>query len=196
MIPLIAHLTGELAATGDRWVVIDVGGVGYRVVVTRPTAEALAHAEGTVRVLTRLVVREDDVQLFGFSRSDELELFGILTGVSGIGPQIAMSILAEISFEDFALAIIDEDEAVLTRIPGIGKKSAQRLIFELQEKMKKQASSGGRRRAEAEDATAALVSLGFAPREAQEAVDAAGAHRDDPTVQDLIRAALARLRER
>ncbi|MGC9434982.1 MAG: Holliday junction branch migration protein RuvA [Methanomicrobiales archaeon] len=193
---MIAHLTGELAATGDGWVVIDVGGVGYRVMVTRPTAEALAHADGAVRVLTRLVVREDDVQLFGFSRSDELELFGILTGVSGIGPQMAMSILAEISFEDFALAIIDEDEAVLTRIPGIGKKSAQRLIFELQEKMKKQAASGGRRRAEAEDATAALVSLGFAPREAQEAVDAAGAHVDDSTVQDLIRAALARLRER
>jgi len=193
---MIAHLTGDLAATGDGWVVIDVGGVGYRVAVTRPTAEALGHAEGPVRLLTRLVVREDDVQLYGFSRSDELELFGILTGVSGIGPQIAMNILAEISFEDFALAVIDEDEGVLTRIPGIGKKSAQRLIFELKEKMKRQAVTGGRRPAEAKDAAAALVSLGFAPREAQEAVDAAGAGLEAPAVQDLIRAALARLRER
>jgi len=193
---MIAHLTGDLAATGDGWVVIDVGGVGYRVAVTRPTAEALGHAEGPVRVLTRLVVRDDDVQLYGFSRPDELELFGILTGVSGIGPQIAMNILAEISFEDFALAIIDGDEAVLTRIPGIGKKSAQRLIFELQEKIQRHAVTGGRRPAEAQDAAAALVSLGFAPREAQEAVDAAGAGMEAPAVQDLIRAALARLRER
>ena len=195
---MIAHLSGELASTGDRWVVIDIGGVGYRVQVTEPTMQDLVATEGRVMVHTYMVVRDDDIQLYGFSHPRERELFTILIGVTGIGPQTAMNILSRISFEDFAIAILSDDEKVLTRIPGIGPKSAQRLILELKDKMKKCAATlpGGRSRAEACDAVSALVSLGFSEREAEEAVNAIIADMPAPTVQDLIRASLARLRER
>jgi Holliday junction DNA helicase RuvA subunit len=193
---MIAHLSGELASTGDRWVVIDVGGIGYRVQVTQPALQSIRETEGLVRVHTHMAVRDDDIQLYGFLHQSELELFRILIAVSGIGPQIAMNILSQISFADFAIAIVSDDEKVLTRIPGIGQKSAKRLILELKDKMKKHTGTitGGRRTAEADDAVSALISLGFSPREAQEAVDAA-LPIPDPTVQNLIRAALARLRE-
>ena len=195
---MIAHLSGELASTGDRWVVIDIGGVGYRVQVTEPTLQDLVATEGRVMVHTYMVVRDDDIQLYGFSHPRERELFTILIGVTGIGPQTAMNILSRISFEDFAIAILSDDEKVLTRIPGIGPKSAKRLILELKDKMKKCAATlpGGRSRAEACDAVSALVSLGFSEREAEEAVNAVIADLPAPTVQDLIRASLARLRER
>lgn len=195
---MIAHLSGELASTGDRWVVIDIGGVGYRVQVTEPTLQDLVATEGRVMVHTHMVVRDDDIQLYGFSHPRERELFTILIGVTGIGPQTAMNILSRISFEDFAIAILSDDEKVLTRIPGIGPKSAKRLILELKDKMKKCAATlpGGRSRAEACDAVSALVSLGFSEREAEEAVNAIIADMPAPTVQDLIRASLARLRER
>lgn len=195
---MIAHLSGEIASTGDRWVVIDIGGVGYRVQVTQPTVQALRETDGRVRVHTHMVVRDDDIQLYGFLHQSELELFRILIAVSGIGPQIAMSILSQITLEEFAMAIVGEDEKALTRIPGIGQKSAKRLILELKEKMKKhaQATAGGRRAAEADDAVSALISLGFSPREAQETVDAVLPTLGSPSVQTLIRASLARLRER
>ena len=195
---MIAHLSGELASTGDRWVVIDIGGVGYRVQVTEPTLQDLVATEGRVMVHTHMVVRDDDIQLYGFSHPRERELFTILIGVTGIGPQTAMNILSRISFEDFAIAILSDDEKVLTRIPGIGPKSAKRLILELKDKMKKCAATlpGGRSRAEACDAVSALVSLGFSEREAEEAVNAIIADMPAPTVQDLIRASLTRLRER
>ncbi|MHC1627127.1 MAG: Holliday junction branch migration protein RuvA [Methanoculleaceae archaeon] len=193
---MIAHLTGEVVATGEDRVVIDVNGIGYHVYVTPATAEKLAGMEAPVRLLTRMVVRDEALYLYGFLRHDERELFGILTGVPGIGPQTAMNILADISFDDFALAIINRDEATLTRVPGIGKKSAQRLIFELEEKMKSYHLAAGTGPSEAADAVAALVSLGFTPREAEEAVDAVLTDERPPTIQDMIRAALARLRER
>ncbi|CVK33897.1 Holliday junction branch migration DNA helicase RuvB [Methanoculleus bourgensis] len=181
---MIAHLSGELASTGDRWVVIDIGGVGYRVQVTEPTMQDLVATEGRVMVHTYMVVRDDDIQLYGFSHPRERELFTILIGVTGIGPQTAMNILSRISFEDFAIAILSDDEKVLTRIPGIGPKSAKRLILELKDKMKKCAATlpGGRSRVEACDAVSALVSLGFSEREAEEAVNAVIADLPAPTV--------------
>ncbi|MCK9298690.1 Holliday junction branch migration protein RuvA [Methanoculleus sp. YWC-01] len=195
---MIAQLSGDVTSTGDRWVVIDIGGVGYRVQVTGPALETLRQAQGRVTVHTHMVVRDDDIKLFGFLHQRELELFTILIGVSSIGPQIAMNILSGMSLEDFAVAILDEDEKTLTRIPGIGKKGAKRLILELKEKMKKHADTlaVGRRPAEACDAASALVSLGFSQQEAAGAVDAVLPGLPDPGVQDLIRAALAHLRER
>ncbi|MBP2146132.1 Holliday junction DNA helicase RuvA [Methanofollis sp. W23] len=195
---MIAHLSGELASTGDRWVVIDVGGVGYRVQVTGPALARLKGAEGRVMLHTHMAVRDDDIQLFGFLHPGELELFTVLIGVRGIGPQIAMNILSQVSFEEFALAIVNDDEKVLTRIPGIGPKSAKRLILELKEKMKKRVEtlSLEKHSSEARDAVSALVSLGFSPHEAEEAVDTALEAVPDQTVQALIRAALTHLRER
>jgi Holliday junction DNA helicase RuvA subunit len=202
---MIDHLSGELTATGDRWVVIDIGGVGYRVQVSLPTLQDLQERSGRqVMVHTHLVVRDDALLVYGFSRPRERDLFTILIGVTGIGPQTAMNILSGISVEEFAIAILNDDEKTLTRVPGIGPKSAKRLILELKDQMKNCAASlsgGGSRRDLACDAVSALISLGFSEREAAEAVDAvlpdlALATPAGVPVQDLIRAALARLRER
>ncbi len=194
---MIDHLSGELASTGDRWVVIDIGGVGYRVQVTEPALQDLAATGGRVTVHTYMVVRDDGIQLYGFAHPQERELFTILIGVTGIGPQTAMNILSRISFEEFAIAIVNDDERTLTRIPGIGQKSAKRLILELKDKMKKRAAMlpAGRGQREIGDAVSALISLGFSEREAEEAVSAVLPTLSAPTVQDLIRASLARLRE-
>lgn len=194
---MIAHLSGEVTAAGDRSVVIDVGGVGYLVQVTAPALERLRGAEGRVLLHTHLVVRDDGISVFGFLHPGERDLFTVLIGVTGIGPQTAMNILSGLSFEEFALAVLDEDERALTRIPGIGQKSAKRLILELKEKMKKRIDTltVSRRPAAASDAASALISLGFPPQEAEAAVDAVLPALSDPTVQALIRAALAHLRE-
>jgi holliday junction DNA helicase RuvA len=198
---MIAHLYGELALTGDRWVVLDVGGIGYRVHVTQPALQELQNTPGTVKLFTHMAVREDAVTLYGFLHQNELEVFKILIGVSGIGPQIALNILSQIGIEDLALAIVNQDAKVLTGISKIGSKSAQRLILELRDKMKKLnetmlLTEGVMGRPAIQDAVSALISLGFTARESKDAVLAAVHDVEDPTVQNLIKVALVKLRER
>lgn len=198
---MIAQLTGEPALTGDRWVVIDVHGIGYQVQVTQPALQQLAGTRGTVKLFTHMAVREDAITLYGFLHPGELEMFKILIGVTGIGPQIAMNLLSQVGTSEFALAILNEDEKALTRIPGIGSKSARRLILELRDKMKKIGETlakgeTGKGSMPVNDAVSALVSLGFAEKESRDAVSAASRAAPGSTAQVLIRAALARLKER
>ena len=197
---MIAYLDGKPVSSGDKWVVLDVGGIGYRVFVPQQEIREIARAEGKIKLHTYMAVREDAITLYGFLRPSELELFTVLIGVSGIGPQIALNILSQVTLEDFVLAILDSDEKKLTRIPGIGPKSAKRLILELRDKMKKvQAamalSREGTGDQPARDATSALVSLGFAEEASYRAVRSAGANLTTPSVQALIKAALAILKE-
>lgn len=198
---MIAHLRGEPVLTGDRWVVIDVGGIGYQVQVTQPVLHQLAQTKEPVKLFTHMAVREDAITLYGFMHQRELEMFRILIGVSGIGPQTAMNLLSQIEIEDFAIAILNEDEKTLTRISGIGTKSAKRLILELRDKMKKIGETmlpreTGRSGPAVHDAVSALISLGFTEKESRDAVSAGAPGLSSPTVQDLIKAALARLKER
>src|SRR5512137_2868860 len=175
---MIALLSGEPVLAGDRWVVIDVHGVGYQVQVTQPALQQLAGTHETVKLHTHMAVREDAVILYGFLHQSELEMFRILISVTGIGPQTAMNLLSQIGIEEFAIAILNEDEKALTRISGIGTKSAKRLILELRDKMKKisetlppgRTGTGGDA---AHDAVSALVSIGFAEKESRDAVSAA-----------------------
>jgi Holliday junction DNA helicase RuvA len=197
---MIAHLRGEAVLTGDRWVVIDVGGIGYQVQVTQPELHLISMSQEKVKLYTHMAVREDAITLYGFLHHSELEMFKILIGVSGIGPQTAMNLLSQIGIEDFAIAILNEDEKALTRISGIGTKSAKRLILELRDKMKKISetmvcSDAGRVVPAVHDAVSALVSLGFCEKESREAVHAGSLQLSSPTVQDLIKAALSRLKE-
>jgi Holliday junction DNA helicase RuvA len=154
-----------------------------------------------VKLYTHMAVREDAITLYGFLHQSELEMFRILIGVTGIGPQIAMNLLSQIGIEEFAIAILNEDEKALTRISGIGTKSAKRLILELRDKMKKISETlphggTGTGSSVARDAVSALVSLGFAEKESQNAVTAAARLPGTPTVQGLIRSALVTLKER
>jgi Holliday junction DNA helicase RuvA len=198
---MIALLSGEPVLTGDRWVVIDVHGVGYRVQVTQPALQQLAGTREPVTLFTHMAVREDAITLYGFQYQSELEMFRILIGVTGIGPQIAMNLLSQVGIEEFAIAILNEDEKALTRISGIGPKSAKRLILELRDKMKKVGETmvrgeTGKESLAIHDAISALVSLGFAEKESRDAVNAAAPAPGSSTVQGLIKAALAKLKER
>ncbi|MDD1718482.1 MAG: Holliday junction branch migration protein RuvA [Methanoregulaceae archaeon] len=197
---MIAHLYGEVTGVGDRWAVIDVGGVGYRVNVPLPVARLLRGRTGKVKLHTHLAVREDGISLYGFSSPEDLDLFGILIGVSGIGPQIGLAILSELSVEEVVIAILREDEKTLTRVPGIGQKSARRLILELKEKMQKVRATlpeTGRMPGDAfHDALSALVSLGFGEKESRSALDAAAGSVSGPGPEALVKGALAHLRGR
>jgi Holliday junction DNA helicase RuvA len=196
---MIARLSGDIVLTGDRWVVIDVHGVGYHVQVTQPALQQLADAHETVTLFTHMAVREDAITLYGFLHQSELEMFRILIGVTGIGPQTAMNLLSQIGIEEFAIAILNEDEKALTRISGIGQKSAKRLILELRDKMKKVGETlvpgeTGKDSMAVHDAVSALVSLGFSEKESRDAVSAAAP--GSASVQGLIKAALVKLKER
>ena len=198
---MIARLSGTLAQVGDRWVIIDVHGVGYQVQVTQPALRQMADTRGPVTLFTHMAVREDAVTLYGFWHQSELEMFRILISVSGIGPQIAMNLLSQIGIEEFAIAILNEDEKSLTRISGIGPKSAKRLILELRDKMKKVSETivrgeAGKDSLAIHDAVSALVSLGFAEKESRDAVNAAVPTPGSSSAQGLIKAALVKLKER
>jgi holliday junction DNA helicase RuvA len=197
---MIAHLCGRPVLSGDKWVVIDIGGIGYRVQVTQPALHLLVHMTEPVKLFTYMAVREDAITLYGFMHPSELEMFRILIGVSGIGPQSAMNVLSQIGIEDFVMAILNEDEKALTRISGIGTKSAKRLILELRDKMKKVSETMvtgdfGRAGPAVHDAIRALVSLGFLEKESGDAVNAAALMLKNPTVQELIKAALVKMKE-
>jgi holliday junction DNA helicase RuvA len=197
---MIAHLWGKPVLTGDKWVVIDVQGIGYQVQVTQPALQLLTNNKEPVKLFTHMAVREDAITLYGFMHHSELEMFRILISVSGIGPQTAMNLLSQVGIEDFAMAILNEDEKALTRISGIGPKSAKRLILELRDKMKKvgetiPASERCRSSPAMHDAVSALISLGFAEKESRDAVNDAARSLKSPTVQELIKASLSRLKE-
>jgi holliday junction DNA helicase RuvA len=198
---MIAHVWGKSVLTGDKWVVIDVQGIGYQVQVTQPALQLLTHNKEPVKLFTHMAVREDAITLYGFMHHSELEMFHILISVSGIGPQTAMNLLSQVGIEDFAIAILNEDEKALTRISGIGPKSAKRLILELRDKMKKVGETiltleSGRNSPAMHDAVSALISLGFAEKESRDAVNDAAQTLKSPTVQELIKASLSRLKER
>ena len=198
---MIAHIFGEIAATGGDWVVIDVQGLGYRVHVPRNTLGELASMQGKVKLITHLAVREDALTLYGFLYPDELEMFELLIGVTRVGPQLALSILSQIPVSTLASALMEEDERALTRISGVGQKNARRLILELKDRVHEKEGVftrgpvivHGQPRA---DAVKALIALGFPARDAEAAVNAAASKTGECTTEELVRAALMRVRER
>lgn len=196
---MISHIYGEIAHRGEGFVVIDVGGIGYQVNVTKPTLLEFANKNEKVKLFTYLNVREDALTLYGFPNQSELEMFKLLISVTRIGPQIALSILSQIKIEELAAAIIHEDEKVLTRISGIGTKNAKRLILELKDKMKKKMEDYKGYTPASNinyDAVSALVSLGFAKQEAQQAVEAVSSSIKELKVEAIIKAALLKLKEK
>jgi Holliday junction DNA helicase RuvA len=193
---MISQISGEIAQRGDGFVVVDVGGIGYLINVTQPALSELAGRKGKVKLHTYLHVREDALILYGFTVSSELEMFKLLISVTRIGPQTALNILSQIGIEELASAIVHEDDTVLTRISGVGAKNAKRLILELRDKMNKKMVGLNLPSNINYDAVRALVSLGFAQREAREAIENVAAGMSSPAVEDLIKAALLKLKEK
>lgn len=135
---MISYLKGSLEVKNIDYIIIDVGGIGYKVYMSSNSINRLGEIGTSVKVHTYMRVREDDISLYGFCTNDELRMFEQLLGVSGIGAKSALTILANISPSSFALAIISGDINTLKNLPGIGTKSAQRMILELKDKMKTQ----------------------------------------------------------
>jgi Holliday junction DNA helicase RuvA len=195
---MIASLRGVLTTALPGACVIECGGVGYLVQVSSHTAQSLPRAGGETFLRTRQVVREDSVQLFGFADAEELQLFDLLIGVSGVGPKLALAVLSGLRPPALAKAIRDEQVGALVAIPGIGRKTAERLIVDLRDKL--ETLSGPAREAGAlprserfDDAVAALVRLGYTSSQSQEAVRQAAAGGKELTTEDLVKRSLATL---
>ncbi|WP_019634473.1 Holliday junction branch migration protein RuvA [Actinomadura atramentaria] len=197
---MIAFVRGTVAASGPDSAVVDVGGVGYAVQCTPATLAGLREGE-EVRVPTSLVVREDSMTLFGFADDDERTVFELLQTASGVGPRLALAMLAVHSPDGLRAAVAAEDLVALTKVPGIGKKGAQRIVLELRDRLG--APAGGaaapaapRPAAWRDQVQAGLVNLGWSARDADAAVDAVAADLGDtppPPVPALLKAALKKL---
>lgn len=135
---MLAYIKGTLEMKMTGYIVIDVGGLGYKIFMSDVGIEKLGNIGEVVKVHTYYRVREDDISIFGFNTLEELKMFELLIGVSGVGAKTALTMLAVCEPSDFALAVITEDIKTLTAIPGIGAKSAQRIILELKDKIKKE----------------------------------------------------------
>ena len=135
---MIAYVKGELVQKQIGYVVIDVGGLGYKVFMSEPSIEEIGSIGDEVKVHTYYRVSEDDISLFGFNTQEELRMFELLISVSGIGAKTAIAMLACIEPSQFAIAVISDDIDTLKKIPGVGPKSAQRIVLELKDKMKKE----------------------------------------------------------
>jgi Holliday junction DNA helicase RuvA len=184
---VIARLRGTVAARTAAGLVVDVGGVGYLVAAT-PRVRARVGEETTVE--TYLHVREDALQLYGFATADERELFELLLGVSGVGPKVALAIVSGSTPEELRRAIVREDTARFEAIPGIGRKTAQRVVLELKEKLGGPASiETGATGGGSLLAREALVELGWTLVDAERAL--AGVDEQLP-VEEQVRAALKR----
>jgi len=133
---MLAYIKGTLEMKFENYIVIDVGGLGYKVFMSEKAIEEVGNIGDIVKVHTHYHVREDDISIYGFKNNDELKMFELLLGVSGIGAKSAINMLSNITPSSFALAVITNDTSKLVKIPGIGAKSAARIVLELKDKLK------------------------------------------------------------
>ena len=203
---MIAHLSGTLLAKHATSVIVDVGGVGYEVTIPVTTFYDLGETNAPVRLQIYTHVREEALQLFGFRTLRERELFTLLISVSGIGPKSAVAMLSGMSADEIVTAIRQSNYARITSIPGVGRKTAERLVIELRDKMaalsgpalEEQIAAGGPTVAQSEDALredtlAALLQLGFPRPAAEKAMNGAIQEGGDLSVETLLRRSLRQL---
>ena len=204
---MISQLHGTLLEATPSMAVIDVGGVGFELGISGTTAASLPARGGEVRLHTRLQVREDAMTLFGFATREERGVFDRLVAVSGVGAKLALSVLSKFSVSQLYSVVMAEDAAGMATVPGVGKKTAQRLILELKSAFAKDRGLAGAdvpgagqlplgtvpgtKSTPVDDARAALLSMGFTPAEVELALD--GYDAEDMRVEDLLAAALKRL---
>ena len=193
---MIAHLRGRLIAKHPNQAIVETGGVGYDIVISVPTFSELPGIGGEVALHIHTHVREDQIALFGFVRPEEKHLFEKLLSVSGIGPKLAITILSGMTAPDMAAAIKGNDVAKLTRIPGIGKKTAERMVLELRDKLKDFGATPSAPPASPveEDVLSALINLGYQRPAAERALSVAARNGDAAGSFDaLFKQALAAL---
>jgi holliday junction DNA helicase RuvA len=190
---MIGRLTGLVIELGPGQLLLDVGGVGYEVEISLTTYTGISETEGPATVHTHLVVRDDAHLLYGFSSIGEREMFRTLIKVNGVGPRMALGILSGLDSASFARAVSSDDVKALTALPGVGKKTAERLIIEMRDKVDSFDVSGSGNPSTMtanamEDAESALIGLGYRPQEAARAISLLSDPAED--VESLIRQAL------
>ncbi|HEX7330125.1 MAG TPA: Holliday junction branch migration protein RuvA [Pyrinomonadaceae bacterium] len=203
---MIAHLSGTLLSKQATSVIVDVGGVGYEVTIPLSTFYDLEDMGSTVQLRIYTHVREDTLQLFGFKTARERELFLKIISVTGIGPKLGITLLSGMTADEMIASIRTNNLARLTLIPGIGRKTAERLIMELREKVAELSSAQleeelGAKPETAEptedtvraDALSALLNLGYQRSSAEKSIDAALGEGGDITVESILRRALKKL---
>ena len=190
---MIGSVRGRIASKSPPQLTVDVGGLGYELEAPMSTYFTLPAVGEEVRLLTHLVVREDAHILYAFATEDERRLFRSLIKVSGVGPKIALALLSGVSVDAFALCVQNEDVGSLTRSPGIGRKTAERLVVEMRDRIGTTAATSGAQSSQLPaspeaEAFGALVALGYRPAEATRLLKAAGPGTH--STEDLLRRAL------
>ena len=201
---MISYIRGELAAVQEQKAIVEAGGIGYGIYMSQQTLSMLPAVGEEVKIHTYLNVREDAMQLYGFLTGEDLQVFRLLIGVSGIGPQAGLNILSCLSPDELRFAVLAGDVKTISSAPGIGKKTAEKLILELKDKMSiedvlEQAAHGSEQSKEIEatdtgmqaEAVQALTALGYGSAESLRAVKKVSV--DCASVEDLLREALKNL---
>jgi Holliday junction DNA helicase RuvA len=193
---MIASVRGEVLDVALDHVVIEAAGVGYKLMAT-PSTLATLRRGSEARLITAMIVREDSQTLYGFPDADARDLFLTLLGVSGVGPKIALATLAVYDATTLRQALADGDVTALTRVPGIGRRGAERLVLELRDKIGPVGTAAAAMTVNGHavrgPVVEALVGLGFAAKQAEEAIDKVMANEPEATTSSALRAALSML---
>lgn len=201
---MFAYIKGSLEVKTNGYIVIDVNGIGYKIFMSETAINKLGAIGEIIKIHTYVRVREDDISIYGFNTNEELRMFELLLSVSGIGAKSALVILSNVSVSSFALAIINNDINLLKKLPGIGPKTAQRVILELKDKLKKENEIVANENTDISDtintaikddekiaeATAALKVLGYTGKEIEKALEKVDVNL---SVEDIIRKGLLNL---
>ena len=197
---MFEYIQGTLKYIGSDYVVVDINGVGFKIYTRVNSISGIVDKEENLKLYNYLNVREKEISLYGFSSKQELELFELLINVSGIGPRVALNILNNTNAKDLVTAIAFEDVKALTKLPGVGKKTAQKILLELKDKLSINDIDEDIRPSEfkeensaVSEAILALESLGYDPMESTKAVRKVSNKNLNLTVEDLIKNALKEL---
>lgn len=195
---MISYVRGKLVIKTPTYIVVETNGVGFKLRIPLSSFKTLGEIGEEIRVLAHLHAREDALQLFGFASEEERDLFQLLISVAGIGPRSAQGILSGISVEEFKRAVINQDVAALVSAPGVGKKTAERLVLELREKIGEKKREGAavppfQTTPTAEVAMQAMISLGYKRSRAQEVIQRVIGEDISLPVEEVVRRALRKM---
>ena len=200
---MFAYIKGSLEMKSSGYIVIDINGLGYKIFMSQSNIDTIGELHDIVKVFTYVKVREDDISIFGFKTQEELKMFELLISVSGVGAKSALVMLSCIEPSDFAIAVISNDVKVLTKVPGIGNKSAQRIILELKDKLKEEQleerleNSSKKTKDNSEninEAISGLMVLGYSKKDIEKAFEHLDI--DNLSIEDLIKKGLVLLSQK
>ena len=198
-----AYIKGSLEMKSNGYIVIDINGLGYKIFMSQNNIDSIGELHDTIKVFTYVRVREDDISIYGFKTQEQLKMFELLISVSGVGAKSALVMLSCIEPSDFAIAVISNDVKVLTKVPGIGNKSAQRIILELKDKLKEEQleeklkDSSKKLKDNSEninEAISGLMVLGYSKKDIEKAFEHLDI--DNLSIEDLIKKGLILLSQK